>query len=187
MEDAPPSQVLAQLLDDTLGASRRVIAANQWIAEFEPENIRLRIENDALSKENSALHVENIHLNARAEELARTLSAERERHTYRKRPLDTVIATLLPGIHLLRDSLDVIERELESPVPVLRELRQLCWEPSAVRGERVQNAAEWREKHFATGQKNDGRLYFRHEDGAWSVLVSFKQYQERDIEYLRRH
>jgi hypothetical protein len=186
LEVAPPSQVLAKLLGDTLGASRRVIGANEWIAEFEPENVRLRIENDTLSKENSALREENTQLNARIEELAHTPSAKQERRAARGRPVDGVIATLLPRIRLLRDSLDVVERELESPLPVLRELRQLCWEPSAVRGERVENALEWREKHFATGQKSDGRIYFRHADGAYHVLVSFKDCQERDIGYLRR-
>jgi hypothetical protein len=41
------------------------------------------------------------------------------------------------------------------------------------------------ETHFNTGQKDDGRLYFKRVDGTtWMELVSFKDSQERDIEYL---
>lgn len=174
------TDILGQLLSDTLGSVRRHIDANKWIAEFDDENLRLR-------SENSNLRNENTNLKSRTLELERALnSSVRHRRPSRRHELDAIIDTLVSGIVLIRDSLDVMERELESCGPVLRELRTLCWEPSAVRGERVQSAPEWRETHFSTGQQDDGRLYFRHRDGTWMALVSFKQCQQRDVEYLKR-
>lgn len=186
LESEPASQILAQLLNDTLGAGRRRSDVTEWIAEFAPENVRLLSQNEALSTHNTTLRVENARLMARCEELEQTLALLRQRHGSRRRELSGVIDSVLPGVLLLRDSLDVIERELKSPELVLRELRVLCWEPSTIRAERVQSAPEWREKHFSTGQKDDGRLYFRQRDRSWTVLVSFKRCQDRDIEYLRR-
>ena len=180
LEDGPGTQILGQVLSDALGTSRRHIDANRWIAEFDGENVRLRSENSALREENTSLRAKTL-------ELQRALdSVARHRPKSRRHELDVVIDTLLPGIVLIRDSLDVMERELKSCEPVLRELRTLCWEPAAVRAERVQAAPEWREKRFSTGEKDDGRLYFRQRDGTWMVLVSFKQSQQLDVEYLKR-
>ena len=160
---------------------------NQWIEEFEHENVRLRNENGALWSDNAALRAENTKLKARIQTLEQAPKSERQAHSSRGRELGGVIDALLPGILLLRDSPEVIEHKLENFEPVLHELRLLCYEPAAIRGERVQGAPGWRERHFHTGQKDDGRFYFRRRDDAtWMVLVSFKQCQERDIEYLRR-
>ena len=181
LEGECPEQTLSTILNDTLGASRRYIDANRWIAEFDSENARL-------SAENTALRVETTDLRGRVSELQRVLDSPlRQQRVPPKRGLDIILKTLLPRLVLLRDSLDVMERELESYEPVLRELRVLCWTPSEVRAERVESAPEWKERHFSTGQKDVGRLYFRQGDGTWMVLVSFKQYQARDVQYLKQH
>ena len=85
---------------------------------------------------------------------------------------------------LLRGSSLVIVQELERSDPVLRELQRLSTSAGDVRAKRVQRAPEWKELSFSTGQKNNGRLYFKQKDETWLVLVSFKDSQERDIDYL---
>lgn len=109
-----------------------------------------------------------------------------QRQSSLRRDLGNVIEILLPDVDFLRDSLDVITLELKNFERVLRELRNLCSAPASIKGERVESASQWREKHFSTGQKDDGRLYFKKDGGKWRVFVSFKDSQKQDINYLKK-
>lgn len=77
----------------------------------------------------------------------------------------------------LRDSMDVItlERELSKSFTGFI-CSNLPADPTYIKAERVEAADGWKELHFSTGQKDDGRLYFKHDknQNRWLVLVSFK-------------
>lgn len=184
LESTPGDERLGQLLNDTLGANRRDIAASRYIDEFDAENHRLR-------NEIGVLRSENVDLKARILALEQAQNpARRDPDSSRRRELDAVIDAVLPGIFLVRDSISIIERELESCEFVLSDLRTLRWEPPALPAgaKPVHSAPPWWGSRFRTGQKDDGRLYFRkREDGGWNVLVSFKQCQDRDFEYLKKN
>lgn len=199
LEGEVSQAALRQILEDTLGPSSDADssqALTDWIAQFDEENRVLRrlagqgthaAERIAtLGQENRVLRDQLSALQARTLELERAAKlSTRQRRSSQRRELEDAITVLLPDIHLLRDSLDVITQELESFGPVLRELRNLCSAPTDVKGERVEGAPEWKERRFSTGQKHDGRFYFRNHGGAWRVLVSFKDCQKPDIEYLK--
>ncbi len=126
-------------------------------------------------------------LNNRISDLEREVKRSHPQRRYSPRhDLGSVIRILLPDIHFLRDSLDVITQELQSFELVLGKLRDLCRDHVNVKGERVEGTGKWKEGHFSTGQKNDGRFYFTKDDSTWRVLVSFKDSQKRDIDYLKR-
>ena len=92
----------------------------------------------------------------------------------------------VPDVELIRDSRDVISRELGSLESLLHELHTFVCRGAEVRAGAVQGAEGWRELHYSTGQKDDGRIYFRRTGTKVRALVSFKREQGRDIEYLRR-
>jgi hypothetical protein len=92
-----------------------------------------------------------------------------------------VLQHTCPPLQLLRDSADAIAR-LPNQGPVLRELSRL--DQSDVKGERLEGAPGWCERHFSTGHGNDGRLYYRRRGNRAEVLVSTKPLQARDVRYL---
>lgn len=178
LEGGPSEDALRQVLHTTLGTVRYHSDAtqtlNEYIALFDGENVALRAENTELR--NRILELQGT---------VRSLS--RPRRDSRKDELSAAIRILLPDVRLLRDSLDVIVQEVESCEPILQELQRLSRAPGDVRGERVEAAPRWKERHFRTGQRDDGRLYYTQRDGTWMALVSFKNSQARDVEYLARH
>jgi HIRAN domain-containing protein len=184
LEGAPEAAVIDRVLNDTLGGNRRAIDTGRWIAEFDAESTHLRAENGALRDA-------SITLKARIRELEHALANPSlgQRRESRRDELADVLDILIPGVVLIRNSLDVIQRELENREPALRELRRLCWEPVAMiaHAKQIQRAPEWREIRFRATQGDDGRLYFRKRDQTWHVLVSFKEDQRRDLEYLQHH
>lgn len=119
-----------------------------------------------------------------AEEQARQAKrVQREASVYALRGL---IAAVLPRLQLLGDSWDVLSREVAEPEDVLKELHAICCSPAECRARVVQGARDWREVHFSTGQRDNGRLYFRHGDGRVDVLIAFKGTQNKDVQYLAR-
>ena len=92
-----------------------------------------------------------------------------------------VLEHACPPLQLLRDSEEAIAG-LPKQGALLRELSRLD-EPE-VKGERVEGAPGWCERHFTTGHGNDGRLYYRRRGDRFEVLVSLKQTQTRDVRYL---
>jgi hypothetical protein len=96
---------------------------------------------------------------------------------------DELVGLLLPNITFLRDSANVLLRQLRSRAPVLKLLRELSAQPGSTKGTRIQ-ATTWLERHFSTGEGANGRLYFC--PGVRpKVLVSFKAMQSGDIRYLK--
>ena len=109
--------------------------------------------------------------------------ARRGRREALESQLMDVVDVLLPEVEFLRDSRKVVLRELSSFRPVFAELHAIATEP-VVKGQAVEGASGWRERHFNTGQKDDGRLYYKRQDGKWLVLVSFKSSQKHDVRWL---
>lgn len=200
LEGEVSQAALQQAVEDTLGPSGPHADSSQaladWIAQFDVENRDLRRLADqgtlaaeriaTADQENQVLRDQLSTLQARALELERVAKlSTRQRRSSQRRELGDAISVLLPDVRLLRDSLDVITQELESFEPVLHELRNLCIAPASVKWERVEGAPQWKERRFSTGQRHDGRVYFRNHGSTWLVLVSFKDSQKQDIEYLK--
>ncbi len=140
------------------------------------ENLLIEIE-----KENERLKKEN-------HELRQTIKREqKERKQMRScgDELQQVIRTLLPNIEFLKDSMDVIIYELRDNRHVLGKLHSIASGENPPQAKGVRSAPGWREIYYSTGQKQDGRLYFRCEKNRCWVLVSSKADQERDVKYLR--
>jgi len=191
LESEVSQDVLRQVLDDTLGPSHDADSAqalNDWIAQFDEEKRDAAKWNATQDQVIRELRDRLSALQARMADLERAEKpSDRQRRGSNRRELGNAIGVLLPGMLFLKNSLDVIIQELESFEPVLRELRSLCSAAADVKGERVEGAREWKERRFSTGQKDDGRLYFRNDGSTWLVLVSFKGSQKQDIEYLKSH
>jgi hypothetical protein len=99
--------------------------------------------------------------------------------------LSALVGAVMPQVAFLRDSWDVLTKEVEDPEDVLREAHSVCCSPEGVPAKTVQGAPGWRELRYNTGQKDNGRLYFRRDGESVEMLVSFKGAQERDIRYLK--
>lgn len=108
----------------------RIPDSDEWILEFEPERTRLENRVAKLEDENKRLCAENETLGRRRIDTETIVRSQPKRH--RRLSLGGVIELLLPEVKLLRDSLDVLEQEIESPYVVLEELRQLCYFNRAV-------------------------------------------------------
>ncbi len=98
-----------------------------------------------------------------------------------------ILTALFREIELLRDSSEILCRELRSGDSILRTLHEVACRHSSLRAPAVRSADGWKEVHYSTGQKDDGRLYFKRTGDKVLALVSFKDAQARDIEYLRKH
>lgn len=183
------------------GAHPEVPGLDEWIKAFDldPEKARLAGENARLREENVRLRTENARLwkelidrNARLEAAraenekatgARTL-AERGFDEALEREME-VIAALLPNVEFVRDSREVVRSGLRNRLPILAVLRELSVDSGKVKGTRVQAAEGWLEQHFQTGERDNGRIYFRCSGARCKVLVSFKVDQGPDTRYLQ--
>ncbi len=99
-------------------------------------------------------------------------------------------ASLLPRLDFIANSMNFIAVELPS--------RSIVWKALAVldRQERGQpegwkslsGHSGWWERHFSTGQDNQGRIYARiaGQPARWQVLVSHKQDQTMDLRRISR-
>ncbi|MEW5965352.1 MAG: hypothetical protein AB1749_17575 [Pseudomonadota bacterium] len=102
--------------------------------------------------------------------------------------VQTVIAILLPHVHLLRDSLLVAAVEYRDRNSLYRALAQL--DPSEGRPpktwKKLADLKYW-ERHVSDGASDAGRVYAWLDTNArvFRVLVSNKSEQTRDIAWLR--
>lgn len=185
--EALPSAI-QRVLEDILGPSREAASARAvdgWVVEFDQGKRDGEVRIESLEQANRALRQQIAFQTGRAD-AGRTEKLP-ARNKSNRREFGDAVRVLLPEIHLLNDSLEIITEELKSSIPVLRELHSLCRNPAEIKGERVEGAPQWKERHFSTGQKDDGRLYYRNDGITWHVLISFKGSQKQDINYLRTH
>jgi len=103
--------------------------------------------------------------------------------------LEVTIEALLPEMRLIAGSLDFIAHEVFDRRNLFTVLRQLSHDPGDMQSKRVQGGGRWLERHFNTGQSNDGRIYYRKlKDStatAYDVLISDKHNQPRDLQRLK--
>lgn len=97
------------------------------------------------------------------------------------------IQKLLPNVELIRDSWDVLLWELQNPESVFQILQKIQVMPETLHAKRVRSTKNWKELHYGTGQSNDGRLYFKRKGQAAEVLISFKQEQKEDINWIQKN
>lgn len=108
------------------------------------------------------------------------------------------VKCLAPSLGFVnRDSLDALANRFEICEVALALLQKLDSEPREVGWKPVKVTRTWREAadHFRTGNSkgtvDDGRLYFRKQDGAgahkYLVHIASKSSQKRDFELLRKH
>lgn len=45
----------------------------------------------------------------------------------------------------------------------------------------------WFDTHFSTGERNDGRIYFKKHDSKITILVCFKGQQSKDVKRLYKY
>lgn len=105
--------------------------------------------------------------------------------------ISDVLASLLPNLNLLRDSLTVAASEYTSRKPLYRCLAELASAAGRLppNWKSVQSVAGWWERHVSDGQANTGRIYalYVQETQCWDVLISDKAEQSRDMAWLRKY
>ena len=99
--------------------------------------------------------------------------------------LQQVAVALLPRLRPLRDSLAFIAVELADRAGIWEVLAALdCCEGGRPEGWKVvKGRTGWWERHFRTGQDDQGRVYTKRDADGWVVLVSHKQAQPRDLRW----
>jgi hypothetical protein len=160
---------------------------DEWIRTFDLDKEKARLAEDKrhLAAENARLWSELIAKNGRLDQTSKALlTAEQSLRGALDRASE-LIEGLLPNIELLRDSREVLRIGLSSRRSALTALRDISARPDVVKGTRVQAADGWLERHFNTGDRPNGRIYYRYRGERCSVLVSFKAHQAADIEYLQ--
>jgi hypothetical protein len=104
--------------------------------------------------------------------------------------IDVVLATLIPEIRLMRDSLTVVAAEFSNRRALYRGLAEL--RTAGIRmppnWKKLKGLEQWWERHMSDGQDDAGRIYVRFSiaDRVWDVLISHKGEQTRDISWLSR-
>lgn len=171
IEGEVSKKILEQTIKDTLGPKRETV--EDYTTQFDEVMQHATKRSDLLEQKVLELRQEA------------KLSIQQGRSLQRQ-GLGEAIRILLPNMEHLHDSQTVILQKLEGYEPILRELWSLSNTPGDFKGKKV-GGTEWKERHFNTGQKDDGRFYFRNDGTKWLVLVSFKKNQERDIKYLKSH
>jgi hypothetical protein len=102
--------------------------------------------------------------------------------------LASILGVLLPGLHFIRDSVPFLAGDLDDPAPVYRLLRALDTSGGDIPAgaKQLEGVRGWWELYYRIGQRENGRLYFRLGGERKDVLVSSKNEQDQDLDYLRR-
>lgn len=154
---------------------------DQLLAGSSDENKQLVNDNAMLQDRCKALELENSRLSDRLDVHKSTGSNPRSN---RYDDLQTAVSALLPQVEFCRDSWDVLFQEITDYRSVFECLHQIVHKVE--QGTPVRGADGWHETRFSTGTGKDGRLYFTHEKGGKRlVVISRKQHQEQDIDYLK--
>lgn len=144
-----------------------------------------RLERESLAREREAvLKQDRIKPHAAHGGEYEAMRRERRRREQAHREELARLIVGLPRIRWMGDSLDVLD-QLRTLDRVAHVLQQLSRNPGDVKGTRIERARGWRERHYNTGDSDDGRLYYRVEHDIVEVLVSLKHDQQRDLTRLR--
>ncbi len=186
-----------RLLIDALGAAKT--AQGQLRTELERAQnaaVALSIKSDG----ESALKVSLEAMAMRLAEVEKEAEALRARADAAPRPqskpnrleteLTVAVTALLPRLDLVGNSMNFIAVELPDRAILWRALEAL---DAQERGQpkswkSLSGHSGWWERHFSTGQDNQGRIYARAtgQPARWQVLVSHKQDQAADLRRIDR-
>ena len=117
-------------------------------------------------------------------ELEKSLENLLKREALYNEQFEKMTKIFLSDVIFVRDSIDVLKKEIEDYTTALNKIHALYSDP-LMRGKKIHTLEKWFEIHFNTGAKDDGRIYFKREGSKLNVLVSLKSSQKKDIEYLR--
>jgi predicted nucleic acid-binding Zn-ribbon protein len=96
--------------------------------------------------------------------------------------------TLLPRVTFLRDSIDRIIDGVEESRWAIQAILEIAIGKSLSKA--VAGAPGWNQVRYGTGQDNSGRIYYRIGKGGrkdhYDMLVSIKETQDPDIQYLKK-
>lgn len=108
-----------------------------------------------------------------------------------KDEIDIVLATLIPEVRLLRDSLDVAAAEFSNRRALYRGLVELRTASGRMppNWKKLKGLEQWWERHMSDGRDDAGRIYVRFSQASrnWDLLISHKSEQSRDITWLARN
>ncbi|MER3544348.1 MAG: hypothetical protein C4311_07015 [Chloroflexota bacterium] len=149
----------------------RLRELDEYLRNFEPEKQELENRLAIVEKENRQLKAQIHELRSAQPQELESGNAE---YLFRE-----LLRFFLPQVEFLDGSLDTLWREMRDPLGVLRDLTR----PGELKAKRVRKAEDWLERHI----DSKWRLYFRKcEDSKWQVLISHKNTQNTDINWLSR-
>lgn len=94
------------------------------------------------------------------------------------------LCSVFPNVEFVKDSIEIVAARLAEPQPVLEIIRQIVYEKR--NGKNVEATSDWQEIRFRTGQDHSGRIYFKpFGENSYKILVSFKESQKQDINYMK--
>lgn len=160
-----------------------------------------RFKTDYLKLQEEELHVlgaqksefsETINEQAESinEQAERINELEKELQSYAKQEqklssqFEDILKVFLIDVIFVRNSTNVLIAEVEDYTVALKEILKINSDP-LFKGTKIHTLNKWYEIHFSTGQRDNGRIYFKKEKGEMSVLVSFKTLQKKDINFLK--
>jgi HIRAN domain-containing protein len=155
-------------------------------ARTEEQHRLLQIERDKLRGERDRLQAEIDRLQTQKGEQSKHGD---DRARERGELIEQIVGSLLPEVTFLNRSIHNIGkikrprrlRLLEGLLGDLREIAHQRWPEGSTR---VRGAPQWWESRFNAGDRRNGRLYFKREGDPRKVLVSFKNDQKSDVDYL---
>ena len=89
----------------------------------------------------------------------------------------------MSDVNFLRDSDEILINEVEDYSDPIKKILSIKTDHN-FKGKKIKTLDKWWEIHFNSGQKDDGRIYFKRENNELHVLVSFKKRQVQDIQFL---
>lgn len=130
---------------------------------------------------------------ALAEALAAQLESEQTRQSWGivadAPDAAEILRSLLPNLHVVDEALGYLLRGIEDRGQVLRLLSKLNIDHARIRHKSTKClplAAGWTERHFSTGRKDDGRLYYSRPVGGRRLVVIAPKVNEKAQDRLVR-
>ncbi|MBQ4915280.1 HIRAN domain-containing protein [Maribacter sp. MMG018] len=106
-------------------------------------------------------------------------------HSHRSNQFKDLINLTLPKVQFMGDSIDVLNNEIQDYSGPLKKIKEIL-NNNNYKAKKIKTLNGWFELHFNTGQRDDGRLYYRRCAHQLDVLVSFKKTQSKDIQFLKK-
>lgn len=147
--------------------------------EFTEEYVELQEEK--LNK----IEFERNNLIDKVETLEKSLAGYQKRNKIFDSLFNSMMQIFLPNVTFIRDSIDILQNEVENYSVALSKIMEINTD-KLYKAKKIKTLDKWFEIHFNTGQKDDGRIYFKRLGENLQILVSYKKSQKEDIEYLRK-